>query len=147
MTADEQRPQREVLQLLNTSRRPLWLPRENLRGVNLRGVNLRGANLRDAILVDSDLRMTDLSSANLYGSDLTNARLENALYTLETTWPEDFNPTDAGAVLVKHQHQGWRLCWLLVCLRVSIIVLHHELYELLANVRQKYHTHSLFRQE
>lgn len=104
MTADKPRPQREVLQLLNTSRHPLWLPRENLRGVNLRGVNLRGANLRDAILVGSDLRMTDLSSANMYGCDLTNARLENALYTLETTWPEGFDPTAAGAVLVKDQH-------------------------------------------
>lgn len=103
MTTQDARPQREVLQLLNTSRYPLWLPRENLRGAILRSVNLRGANLRDAILHGADLRMADLSAANLYGCDLTSARLEHALYTTETTWPEGFDPTSTGAVLVKDE--------------------------------------------
>ena len=103
MHTQDTRPQREVLQLLNTRRYPLWLPRENLRGAILRGVNLRGANLRDANLAGADLRMSDLSAANLYGCDLTGAKFEHALYTSETTWPEDFEPQERGAVLVETQ--------------------------------------------
>lgn len=100
MATQNPRSQREILQLLNTSRHPLWLPRENLSGVILRSVNLRGANLRDSNLSKSDLRMADLSDANLYGCNLTGSNLQNALYTLETTWPEGFDPQAAGAVLV-----------------------------------------------
>ena len=66
-----------------------WQRANDLRGTDLGGADLSGANLGDA-----DLSYTDLSTATLLDADLSNAK-----YNASTTWPQDFDPAAAGAVL------------------------------------------------
>jgi uncharacterized protein YjbI with pentapeptide repeats len=82
----------------------------NLRGAYLRGANLSGAmlygsDLKGAILNGAILREAILSAANLSGTDLSSADLTDVImegteYTTETIWPEDFDPKEAGTILV-----------------------------------------------
>ena len=76
----------------------------DLRGADLGGANLSNADLSHADLSSANLHTADLSDAKLVGADLrdaelTDATLSGASYDNYTTWPEDFNPTSADAVM------------------------------------------------
>ncbi|MCB9746530.1 MAG: pentapeptide repeat-containing protein, partial [Alphaproteobacteria bacterium] len=78
------------------------LIRSNLSLANLMGADLRGARLQDSHLVGADLSMADLRGADLRRVDLAeatldDAQLEGAVYSPETSWPEGFDPEEAGA--------------------------------------------------
>jgi BTB/POZ domain-containing protein KCTD9 len=89
----------------------IYLWRANLSGTNLskaslNGAKLGGAFLSEANLSGADLRKADLwganlSRADLSGANLRKANLSGAIYTENTTWPDDFNPEKAGASLVE----------------------------------------------
>lgn len=92
----------------------------NLQEALLAGANLAGADLTWAQLIGTELIWAELTGAELTGADLTNADLTNAnlsaadlngavvlgtklvdaKYTVETRWPDGFDPIAAGAVLV-----------------------------------------------
>ena len=74
--------------------------KESLKGADLRGADLRFANLRDADLSYANLGGANLSGAILPGAKLESADLRGARYSLNTTWPDGFDPQAAGAVLV-----------------------------------------------
>jgi uncharacterized protein YjbI with pentapeptide repeats len=42
-------------------------------------------------------------AADLRGADLTGANLRDARYDSETSWPENFDPSASGAVLVPNK--------------------------------------------
>jgi hypothetical protein len=82
----------------------------DLRGADLRGADLTAAKLRDASLRDADLgvsektkKAADLRGADLTGADLAGANLRGARYDSETSWPENFDPSASGAVLVPNE--------------------------------------------
>jgi uncharacterized protein YjbI with pentapeptide repeats len=56
------------------------------------------ANLSDAQLIGADLSDAVLFRADLSGADLSGANLEGAYHDASTTWPEGFDPSEAGAV-------------------------------------------------
>ena len=56
------------------------------------------ANLRNAQLIEAHLSDAVLFRANLSGADLSGANLEGAYYDAATTWPQGFDPSEAGAV-------------------------------------------------
>lgn len=58
--------------------------------VGLHRLSLAGADLKLANLMETDLRWADLSGADLRG----------AKYSVNTQWPESFDPVPAGAVIV-----------------------------------------------
>src|SRR5271157_260107 len=76
------------------------LSRANLREAKLSGANLSRANLREAHLNGADLREADFSRADLSGADLRDFSIENAIYTQDTIWPYEFDPSSYGAKLV-----------------------------------------------
>ena len=110
---------KDIVILLNTGRRPLWLHSANLKGAmlakaDLIGANMHSANLSGAELAQADLSGADLSNAvlsnanlseanlcgtNLLNCDLTNVILMNAKYTVDTRWPKGFEPDAFGAVM------------------------------------------------
>ena len=110
---------KEIVILLNTGRRPLWLRSANLEGAmlvktdligaNMSRANLSGAELSQADLSGADLSHADLSNANLSEAklsganlsncDMNNVRLLNAKYTVDTQWPKGFDPDAYGAVM------------------------------------------------
>ncbi|MCK5522901.1 MAG: pentapeptide repeat-containing protein [Thiomargarita sp.] len=94
-------------------------------GVPLMTSDFFGANLMGSKFVNSETMYTDFSNANLYKSDMTNAnitgaifkgahlegalllcqqldkaRLNGAFYDVSTVWPEGFDPTSKGAILI-----------------------------------------------
>ena len=69
------------------------LNRIYLHQANLSGANLKGADLRGAILTEADLNRAYLHQAKLNGANLTGAS-----YNSHTTWPDNFDPVQAGAV-------------------------------------------------
>jgi membrane protein implicated in regulation of membrane protease activity len=86
-----------------------------LKGANLKGAGLTGANLKDAGLHSAVLTGADLTGANLEGAGLEGANLEGAdlqganlkgavllgaEYDEATVWPEGFDVSAYGAVLV-----------------------------------------------
>jgi uncharacterized protein YjbI with pentapeptide repeats len=87
-----------------------YLRGAELRGACLGGVDLfdadlvaadlRGADLGGANLGNADLRGADLRGANLLGADLSDAKLGRAVYDGFTIWPEGFDPTLSGAILM-----------------------------------------------
>ena len=99
------------------------LYRANLSGANLSDANLSGATLIDADLSGATLFDANLSGANLIGATLINAYLSDAnlsgatlyravlidaylsdatlidaKYNSKTVWPDDFDPSESGAV-------------------------------------------------
>ena len=96
------------------------LNKANLRGANLSGAVLNGANLSEAALVGANLQGADLNWTNLSGADLQDANLnqaslgwanlsranlagvilEKAVYNYYTQWPDNFDPEEAGAILM-----------------------------------------------
>jgi len=88
----------------DTQHPPEWLTVDlahtDLRNGNLRGrclwrVRLRGANLAGANLSGSDLRGADLREATLADADLISAQADET-----TWWPNGFDPTAEGVVIV-----------------------------------------------
>ncbi|HCU79928.1 MAG: hypothetical protein CL789_04100 [Chloroflexi bacterium] len=110
---------KEIIILLNSGRRPLWLrsanlegallvkadligadmSRANLRNAELSQADLSGADLSYAVLTNADLSKANLSGANMLHCDMSNVDLANAKYTVDTRWPKDFNPELHGAIL------------------------------------------------
>jgi hypothetical protein len=74
-----------------------------------RKASLEDANLEGAILIDVKLDDADLSRANLEKAELAGARLATALLanaslkaaraSKETTWPDNFDPAEAGVTI------------------------------------------------
>lgn len=77
------------------------LSKANLSGADLRGADLRGADLSGADLWGANLTRASLSGASLSGANLIGADLSGAIYSAQTTWPEGFNPQDAGAIKIR----------------------------------------------
>lgn len=67
----------------------------NLSHAGLEGAHLAETNLRSANLMNTDLRHAMLATAKLRDADLHGAR-----YTVDTVWPQDFDPVAAGALPV-----------------------------------------------
>ncbi len=101
------------------------LERANLRGANLRGAYLEEANLQGAYLQGAYLQGAYLQGAYLQGASLQGAKLQGAdlqgakytnkntkqvicnryflLYPCPTIFPKNFNPKEAGMVLLKNK--------------------------------------------
>lgn len=56
------------------------------------------ANLEGANLIGADLSQAALFRANLRGAILSDATLTDAFYDDSTIWPDEFEPSEAGAV-------------------------------------------------
>jgi len=112
-----------ALAALAVARAENWLNDGTLRGANLYRANLSGATLIDADLSGATLFDANLSGANLIGATLINAYLSDAnlsgatlyravlidaylsdatlidaKYNSKTVWPDDFDPSESGAV-------------------------------------------------
>ncbi|MBN2390120.1 MAG: pentapeptide repeat-containing protein [Anaerolineae bacterium] len=77
----------------------------NLKWADLSQADLSGANLLRANLEEAILTTADLSGAVLLWTNFTHARLDGtkldkATYNQHTLWPEGFDPTASGAVIV-----------------------------------------------
>lgn len=74
------------------------LSRADLRGADAGRLVLDGANLFRARLEGADLGYADLRGARLSGArGVASAKLTGAVYDEDTTWPDRFNPSAAGA--------------------------------------------------
>jgi uncharacterized protein YjbI with pentapeptide repeats len=92
----------------------------NLKGAKLSGANLTGTNLAGADMSKTKLRgafprwlyplaivklrrsfPSEVGALGLRGPDLYKAELRGVQYDNETIWPEDFDPAQAGAVLIE----------------------------------------------
>ncbi len=69
----------------------------DLNGASFRGANLNGATFREADLTGADLKNANLHKASFKSSKLDGARLEGAVFDHWTTWPDGFDPIEAGA--------------------------------------------------
>lgn len=76
------------------------LKRADLSQASLSGANLLRANLEEAVLTAADLTGAVLLWSNLARARLDGARLDQATYNQYTIWPEEFDPTAAGAVII-----------------------------------------------
>jgi hypothetical protein len=81
----------------------------DLRGAMLREATFSAVDLRHADLRDTDLRHANFGRAsvsggfkgcNLLGAQLVGADLRGSTWSIETIWPEGFDPDVAGAVQV-----------------------------------------------
>ena len=72
----------------------------DLQGANLQNAYLKKANLQGAKLIRANLRGANLTEAMLKGAILHAADLRGAKYNQDTKWPTDFDPEQAGAVLL-----------------------------------------------
>ena len=79
------------------------LHQANLRGANLGSARLRKANLRGAVMDSANLIGADLRGANLQTANLQNADLTNSEFDSDTKWPSNFDPIEAGAILLNHE--------------------------------------------
>jgi len=75
----------------------------DLSGATLFDANLSGANLIGATLINAYLSDANLSGATLYRAVLIDAYLSDATlidakYNSKTVWPDDFDPSESGAV-------------------------------------------------
>jgi uncharacterized protein YjbI with pentapeptide repeats/energy-coupling factor transporter ATP-binding protein EcfA2 len=71
----------------------------NFFGTDLSGADLSSANLRGARL-HARLPFADLRGADLRGADLSSANLSGTLYTPETKFSQNFNPSERGMYLI-----------------------------------------------
>lgn len=72
----------------------------SLENADLCKANLKGADLSKTNLVNANLSEADLRDANLMGADLSEVDLSGAKFSDGTIWPHDFNPREAGAILI-----------------------------------------------
>ena len=70
-------------------------------GADLSGTDLSGADLWEADLSGANLSYANLAEVNLEGANLNGATLKGAKYTIDTIWPEGFDPEKYGAILVE----------------------------------------------
>lgn len=87
------------------------LQKANFEGVDLKNMFWLDCDLREANLKKTkghrDMNRADLRGAKLHGADFFNAKnletakLQGAEYDDDTAWPSNFDPKEAGAVLVK----------------------------------------------
>ena len=116
----------EDVNLINANLSGANLSGANLYEANLSNANLSNANLERAFLGPGNLSNANLSNANLSGIsmmslnlsnanlsnanlshfmpghiDISSSNLDGAKYTEGTTWPSDFDPAAAGAILVE----------------------------------------------
>jgi hypothetical protein len=123
----------EILAIINSATGPVQLPGVDLSrckisgiklpGANLSGANLSGSDLSRADLTSADLQSTNLTKANLRDArlkradlkgadlveaDLSGANLEGAKYTVDTTWPDGFDPEKVGDILVDNDEDSPR---------------------------------------
>jgi pentapeptide repeat protein len=75
-----------------------------LTGMNLAKVRFVNANLHGAILRGANLFGSRLCGAKFDGADLTDANVVDATYDEQTTWPNGFDPREAGARRVSDDH-------------------------------------------
>ena len=54
----------------------------------------------------SNLSEVDFRDANLKEADLSEADLSGAKYSDDTIWPDNFNPSEAGAILVSGEGES-----------------------------------------
>jgi hypothetical protein len=83
-----------------------WLRLAQLEGTDLTDANLQeadlaGANLEGAELVGANQNGAHLQGASLLRADLDGARLDGAVADQKTTWPEGFDPQQAGVVVMR----------------------------------------------
>lgn len=92
-----------------------WLTSANLKDTCLNAADLRMADfvhtmLDGASMYNVDLRCANLRAANLRGAKLSgdSLQLEGALYNFATIWPDDFDPTNSGALNTDEMgSEGW----------------------------------------
>jgi hypothetical protein len=93
------------------------LYRAHMKNAILRRARLKKANLIKSTLTNADLSEVDfkanvdfedanMESAKLFEADLSNLDLKKAIlkgaeYSSKTIWPDDFDPEEAGAILVR----------------------------------------------
>jgi uncharacterized protein YjbI with pentapeptide repeats len=77
-----------------------WFYNVDLTGADFSAADMRKSVLRGSNLQGADLSGTDLSGAELSTANLEGANLNLARYTIDTSWPENFDPKAAGAILV-----------------------------------------------
>lgn len=93
--------------LRNADFRQAHLHSANLSEADLELADLTGAILNQANLLGANFYRANLKGANLSGADLRGsknlefARLYGAIYDANTSFPENFNPANSGAVLIK----------------------------------------------
>ncbi|MGK7916615.1 MAG: pentapeptide repeat-containing protein [Prochloraceae cyanobacterium] len=93
--------------LRNADFRKAHLQQANLSEADLELADLTGAILNQANLLGANFYRANLKGANLSGADLREsknlefARLYGAIYDVKTRFPENFNPANSGAVLIK----------------------------------------------
>ncbi len=78
-----------------------------LKGADLDHAVLRGSQLTRANLAGADLSKADLTEANLCGANLKGAEiaavsLSGAVADMNTVWPDGFNPSKAGVMIITH---------------------------------------------
>ena len=77
------------------------LHRADLSRADLSRANLSGAYLSGAYLSGANLSGANLSGANLSGAYLSGAYLSRASADNRTRWPDGFDPTTAGVVVIR----------------------------------------------
>lgn len=88
--------------ILVTSRlKEAFLVSAHLEGGSLQGAHMQGAHLEGAYLQGAHLRGADLQGAYLQKADLQGTDLTDAIYDVQTKWPDRFDPEAAGA---KYHH-------------------------------------------
>ena len=93
--------------LLNANLRQTHLEQANLSEADLELADFTGAILNRANLSGANFYRANFKSANLSGADLRGsknletAHLYGAVYDPNTRFPENFNPANSGAVLIK----------------------------------------------
>ncbi|MEH1863110.1 MAG: pentapeptide repeat-containing protein [Nostoc sp.] len=98
--------QQMYLIALNADLRGADLGGANLSFANLSGADLSSANLKDANftfftnLSSANLSKADLRGVDLRGVNLSSTNLKDAIYTHETKFPENFDPTKQQMYLI-----------------------------------------------
>jgi len=89
-------PSYKKINLSNINLKEAKLEETNLEGVILKNAIFEGANLREADFFECDLEGADFRSANLKGAYLEDANLSQAIYNIQTVFPEEFDPKKKG---------------------------------------------------
>ncbi len=89
-----------VWKIINSPISDANLSETDLSGANLSGAFLNDPNLSGADLSGADLSGVDLSGADLSETDLRETDLSEARYNTSTKWPGNFDPKEAGAILI-----------------------------------------------
>jgi Pentapeptide repeats (8 copies) len=72
--------------------------RARLPGADLRAADLTGADFSGAVLRDASLDLADLRGADLSAADITGTTFRGAVADDTTTWPDGFDPQQAGVL-------------------------------------------------